>query len=223
MIEKKKFTKSMTKKLIKLRHSEEWMKKFDETVNQPQERQNVWVSLGMEIDKDLNQKEVSSKYNYLLSKYKTESVKVNKSGAGSSSWVYWNIFNETYPKNVKILMENVTELGGDERTDCLVEHSEEKENTSEILSNFSSTNDENQAKRTKKSDKTNNIKYKLMTAQLAAFKTYSEKQERKNSTSDIKDKEITTLNSEVNNMKQTVSEINNKLDKLFKLLKEDKE
>lgn len=50
-------------------------------------------------------------------KYNSEALQSKQTGAGASRWKYWKIFSLTFPKDRKIVMSNVHELGDREFQD----------------------------------------------------------------------------------------------------------
>lgn len=97
---KSKFNNEETVTLIKLKHSQEYINMFEKSENRPKALKEAWIHLSNAVNKDYDYLDVKAKYNQLLSKYKYESAESNRSGAASSSWKYWNIFNSSFPKKI---------------------------------------------------------------------------------------------------------------------------
>ena len=108
---KNKFTTQITECLIKIRHSNETIQKIEEALNNPIKMKKIWESIAVELGNEHSAKSIKEKYNQLLTKYREQKDKQQKSGEGNIVWRYWNLFNNTFPKKVKLSMENVEELG----------------------------------------------------------------------------------------------------------------
>ena len=116
MEESKRMSFNETKELILLKHDLQRTGEFKRNEGNPHKLKNIWKNIAEQLrdmfpGSSFTGVGVRTKYNQLLSKYKSERTMANKSGAEASNWVYWDIFHDSIPENMKYYMENVPELG----------------------------------------------------------------------------------------------------------------
>lgn len=143
MSEKKRIGFNETCELIELKHNYDSEDKFSKAENNPQRLSETWSSLSKELNNIIQQELFTgsvarNKYNQLLSKYKTERQKTLQSGGEATSWLYWEVFNNSITRKNKFDMENVTELGSGEE---VINHTsenivEEKSNKKTIIKSY---------------------------------------------------------------------------------------
>ena len=102
--------------LIQLKHDQEREGKFKRVEGNPRKLKNHWENITAELtnmypNTIFTAVGTRSKYNQLLSKYKSERNCVKRSGAEASRWLYWDVFNISIPEDFKYTMEDVCELG----------------------------------------------------------------------------------------------------------------
>ena len=114
-MEKNTWNKNNTRTLINIKHAESSTVKFIKATNNPKKMKIFWDEVAVEMNSSFTGIECKIKYNALLSKYKSELDNSKKSGANKSSWIYWELFNSTFSKKDNVFLNDVIELGGDEK------------------------------------------------------------------------------------------------------------
>lgn len=106
-----KWNEKRTRNLIKIKHSDEVVNLFENAEKSPSKMQAAWSKVANLMGEEYTGKKVKEKYNNIFTKYKSERDKTSKTGSSSSTWTYWELFHTTFPKHIKIKMENVVDLG----------------------------------------------------------------------------------------------------------------
>ena len=193
---KKKWNNVNTKKLIRLKHSETYITKQKNAENNPRKLNKFWGDLTNDIDSIFTAKDVRSKYNSLLSTYRVEYAESNKSGFGASTWKFCTLFRSTCPKNMKIVMEKVKELG-----DSSINESK-NENIDISMTEIKTNSNKKKSKKEIFNEKIENL-YDLFNKKL---EIEIKSEEKINVT-------VENLSTEIQNMKESISEILDSLKK----------
>ncbi len=106
-----KWNDSNTRNLIANCHRDDFIERFNKTVNRPRKRQEYWNSLGATLSPCMTGSETRVKYNQLLCKYRESKIQLRKSGGGAIKWKYWEAFDESYPRKDDDTMKGVEDLG----------------------------------------------------------------------------------------------------------------
>ena len=78
-------------KIISIKHSREFVGRFDNAENNPKLTRECWIDLAKKIHPNADQAEIKTKYNSLLAKFRTEYDKSTKlTGGAVSKWKYYN-------------------------------------------------------------------------------------------------------------------------------------
>ena len=94
----------------------------------------IWDELSSELQNELGGRQTREKYEQLLQRYRKEYDITVRSGSGASRWKYFNLFNSTFPKNTKLVMEDVQELGDVNAVGSMTQHIINQNETSSINS-----------------------------------------------------------------------------------------
>jgi hypothetical protein len=111
MVHEFKWDNANTEKLIRTKHSDVFISKFETAVGRPKALQKVWEELADVVCENVKSKECKIKYNAIYSKYKMHLDGSKISGSGAVRWKFWEIFHNTFPKKNSSLRENIEELG----------------------------------------------------------------------------------------------------------------
>lgn len=116
MAETTRMTFKETVMLIEAKQEFEGGAKFKAAEGNTKRYSQLWKDIAGNLNNQFDTQKFSynnvrNKYNQLFSKYKTERQTINKSGAGVSTWVYWDVFGRTVPQSTRYQLINVMELG----------------------------------------------------------------------------------------------------------------
>ncbi len=110
------WTDSKTRQLIAARLSDEWSTVFELYKNNPRKIKATWMQFCEDEGFDIGYIKVKSKYNDLLSSYRTFKIENERSGAEPVKWKYFSLFNGLMEKDVLTEPELSVEIGDKEIT-----------------------------------------------------------------------------------------------------------
>ncbi|KAI5150752.1 hypothetical protein ENBRE01_1685 [Enteropsectra breve] len=101
----------MTEQLIRAKQNEEMCIKFAESLNKPQLMKCCWQEIGEGFVPTISEEVVKTKYNHLLAKYLNVLTVCGRTGVAAPKWKYWEVFQATFPSNIRHSMPDVLKLG----------------------------------------------------------------------------------------------------------------